>query len=94
MASSKVIRSIFFTTDELFWMEQLTIRSSPNLVDHSRFQIQENCSRNMFPCTSFTKESVEGIISSTHSFVTRHLSIRLHKNPILMNNIEELNLNI
>ncbi|KAL5724958.1 hypothetical protein ACHQM5_008158 [Ranunculus cassubicifolius] len=69
MSSSKVIGSIFFATDELFWVKQLTVSSCPHFINHSG--------------SSFTEESVEGIISSSDSFVTRHLSIRLTKKHIL-----------
>ncbi|MFS8023065.1 hypothetical protein Hanom_Chr16g01447041 [Helianthus anomalus] len=32
----------------------------------------------MFPSACFAEESVEGVITSSNSFVTRHLAIRLN----------------
>ena len=47
------------------------------LTDDSGFQVDKDGSRNMLSCSSLTEEGVEGVISSSNSLVTRHLSVWL-----------------
>lgn len=79
MAASKVVRSVFLAADELFWVEELAVGPGPHLVDDGGLEINEDSSRNVLPCAGFAKEGVESIVSSTNSFVTWHLAIRLQK---------------
>jgi beta-N-acetylglucosaminidase len=39
MTSSKVVCGIFFATDELFWVEELAVCASADLIDHSWLEI-------------------------------------------------------
>jgi hypothetical protein len=59
-------------------MEQLSVGSSSHLIDDGGFQIEEHTSRNVFSGTSFRKESVESIVSSSNGFIRWHLSIWLN----------------
>jgi len=77
MASSKVVSSIFFTRDQLFWMEELSVSTSSDFINDSWFEIKEDTSWDMFTSTSFTEESVEGIITTTNSLVRWHLAVWL-----------------
>ena len=47
------------------------------LTNDSWLQIYKNSPGDVLPSSSLTEEGVEGIISSSQSFVTGHLSIRL-----------------
>jgi len=55
----------------------LSVGTGSDFIDNGGFQIEENGSGDVFTSTSFTEESVEGIISSSDGFVRGHLSIRL-----------------
>jgi len=77
MSSSEVVSSIFFTRDQLFRMEELSVSTSSDFINNSWFKIEEYTSWYVFSSTSFTEESVEGIITTTNGFVRWHLSIRL-----------------
>ena len=77
MTTSEVISCILFPRDELLWMEELSIGSSPHFIDYCRFQVQENASGYVFACTSFREEGVERIVSTPNSFVRGHLAVRL-----------------
>jgi hypothetical protein len=77
MTSSEVVSSIFFTRNELFWVEELSVSTSSDFIDNSWFEIEEYTSWDMFTSTSFTEESVESIITTTDSLIRWHLSVRL-----------------
>ena len=77
MTTGIVVGSIFFTGDELLWMEQLAVRSCADLVDHSWFQVHENCSGDVFASSSFAEEGVERVVSTSNGLVGGHLSVRL-----------------
>lgn len=78
MTTSVVVGSIFFTSDQLFWMEELTISSGTNFIDDSWLEINKHCTWHMLATSGFTEESVEGIISTTNSFIRWHLTIWLN----------------
>jgi hypothetical protein len=77
MSSCEVVSSIFFTRDQLFWMEELSVSTSSDFINNSWFEIEEYTSWDVFTSTSFTEEGVESIITTTNSFVRWHLTIRL-----------------
>jgi len=77
MSSSEVVSGIFFTRDQLFWVEELSVGTSSDFIDDSWFEIEEYASWDVFSSTSFTEEGVESIITTTNSFVRWHLTIRL-----------------
>ena len=47
-------------------------------TNYSRLQVNKDGSRNVFSRSSFTEERVEGIVSSSNSFIAWHLAIRLN----------------
>ena len=77
MSSSEVVSGIFFTRDQLFWVEELSVCTSSNFIDNGGFEIEEYASWDMLSGSSFTEEGVEGIITTTNGLVRWHLSIRL-----------------
>merc|ERR1711997_376662 len=77
MTSCIVIGSIFFSSYQLFRVEELTIGSSSYLIYNSRFEIDEYSTRDVLSCSGLREKSVERVITSADSLVTWHLSIRL-----------------
>jgi hypothetical protein len=77
VTTGEVVSSVFFTRNQLFRVEELTIGSSTDFINDSGLQIDEHASRNVFASTSFREKGVESIITSTNSFVRGHLTIRL-----------------
>ena len=77
VTSSEVVSGVFFTRDQLFWMEELSVSTSSDFVNNGWFEIKEYASWDMFSSTSFTEEGVEGIITASDGLVRRHLAIRL-----------------
>ena len=78
VTSGKIVGSVFFSGDQLLRMEKLSVSSSSNLVNDSGFQVKKNSSGDVLSSASLREESVEGIITTTNSFVRWHLTIRLN----------------
>lgn len=47
------------------------------LTNYCRLQVDEHCTGYMFAGAGFAEEGVEGIVSTSDGFVSRHLAIRL-----------------
>jgi len=77
MSSGEVVGSIFFSGDQLFWVEELSVGSSSNFINDGWFQIQKNGSWDVFSSSSFREESVESIITSSDGFIRWHLTVWL-----------------
>jgi len=77
MSSGEVVGSIFFTGDELLWMEQLSVGSGSDLIDNGWFEIEEDGSWDVFTSTSLGEEGVEGIVTTTDGFIGWHLTVWL-----------------
>lgn len=69
VTSGEVVSSIFFSGDELFGMEELSVGSGSDLIDDCGFKIEEDASWDVLSGSSFGEESIEGIITTTNSFV-------------------------
>mmetsp|Transcript_66257 Transcript_66257/g.104908 ORF Transcript_66257/g.104908 Transcript_66257/m.104908 type:complete len:203 (-) Transcript_66257:121-729(-) len=78
VSTSIVVSRIFFAGYQLFWVKQLSVSASPNLIDNSGFQVYEDSTRNVFSRSSFAEKRVKGIITTADGFVARHLAIRLN----------------
>ena len=77
VTTSIVVGSIFLTGDKLLRMVKLAVSTSTDFITHTRFQINHDGTGNVFAGTSFGKKGVERVITTTNSFVGRHLTIRL-----------------
>ena len=77
MSSGEVVGSIFFTGDELLWMEQLSVGSGSDLIDNGWLEIEEDGSWDVFTSTSLGEEGVESIVTTTDRFIGWHLTVRL-----------------
>ena len=65
MTTGEVVSGIFFSSDELFWMEELSVGSGSDLIDNGWLEIEEDSSWDVLSGTSLGKEGVEGIITTT-----------------------------
>merc|ERR1719228_624500 len=77
MSSSVVVGCIFLSCNELLRVEQLSVRSCPNLINNSWLQVDKDSSRNMFPRPGLREEGVKAVVSSPDGLVAGHLTVRL-----------------
>jgi len=77
VTSGEVVGSIFFTGDELLWMEELSVGTGSNLIDNGWLEIEEDSSWNVLTSTSLGEEGVESVITTTDGFIGWHLTVRL-----------------
>jgi len=54
-----VVGGIFLSSDELFWVEELSVCSGTDFVNDSWLKIDEDSSRNVLSGSSLREESVE-----------------------------------
>jgi len=78
MSSGEVVGGIFFSGDELLWMEELSVGSGSDLIDNGWLEIEEDSSWDVLTGTSLGEEGVEGIVTTTDGFVGWHLTIWLN----------------
>jgi hypothetical protein len=77
VASSVVVRGVFFARDQLLRVEEGTEFSGAHLVDHRWLQVQIHASRNMLAGTSLREERVECIVSVSNGLVRGHLAVNV-----------------
>ena len=77
MASGEVVGGIFFTGDELLWVEQLSVGTGSNFIDNGWLEIEEDGSWDVLTSTSLGEEGVESVVTATDGFVGWHLTVRL-----------------
>jgi len=77
MSSGEVVGSIFFTGDELLWMEELSVGSGSDLIDDGWLEIEEDGSWDVLTSTSLGEEGVESVVTTTDGFIGWHLTVRL-----------------
>ena len=78
MATREVVRGILLTGDELFRVEKLPVCTSADLIDHRRFEVDEDAARHVLAGPRLGEEGVERIIAATDRLVARHLAVRLN----------------
>jgi len=77
VAMSVVVGSILLASDELFRVEQLAVGASADLIDHSRFQVDEDSTRDVLASAGLREEGVERIITIADGLIAGHLAIGL-----------------
>jgi hypothetical protein len=77
MSSGEVVGSIFFTGDELLWMEELSVSSGSDFIDNGWLEIEEDGSWDVLTSTGLGEEGVESVVTTTDRFIGWHLTIRL-----------------
>jgi hypothetical protein len=78
MSSGEVVGSIFFTGDELLWMEELSVGTGSDLIDDGWLEIEEDGSWDVLTSTSLGEEGVESVITTTDGFIGWHLTVWLN----------------
>ena len=81
MSSGEVVGGIFFSRDELLWMEELSVGSGSDLIDNGWLEIEEDSSWDVLTGTSLGEEGVEGIVTTTDGFIGWHLTCLLYTSP-------------
>ena len=76
--TGEVVGSILLTGDQLFRVEQLTVSTRADLVDHRRLQVDEDAPRHVLAGARLGEEGVERVITATDRLVARHLAVRLN----------------
>ena len=74
MATGEVVGGILLAGDQLLRMEQLTVRTRADLIDHRRLQVDEDTSRHVLAGARLGEEGVERIITATDSLVAPKFS--------------------
>ena len=72
-----VVGGILLTSDQLFWVEELTVGASADLIDDGWLQINEDGAWDVLAGASLREEGVEGVVTTTDGLVRGHLTIRL-----------------
>ena len=77
VTTSEVVGGILLTRDELFWVEELSVGTSADLINDGWFQVKEDATWDVLAGTSLGEEGVESIITATDGLVRWHLTIWL-----------------
>ena len=96
MTPSIVVGGVLLPRDHVLGVEQVPVSSgshlkkqktisvhSPpgHLVDHGGFEVNEDCSRDVFAGRGFREERVEGVVGDAHRVVGGHLTIGVNPCP-------------
>merc|ERR1719481_1135170 len=65
VASSVVVGSIFFTADKLLGMKELPVGTSPDLIYHGRFKVEEDSPGNMLSGACLGEKGGEAVVGSS-----------------------------
>jgi len=69
VAPGIIVGRVLLACHELLWVEQLPIDSSSDLINYGWLQVDKYGPGDMLASSSFREKGVEGIISSSNSFV-------------------------
>ena len=77
VTTSEVVGGILLTRDELFWVEELSVGTSADLINDGGFQVKEDATWDVLAGTSLGEEGVERVVAAADSLVGGHLAVRL-----------------
>jgi hypothetical protein len=77
MATSEVVGSILFATDELLRVEELAIGASADLINHGGLEVKEDAAGHMLAGAGLAEKGVESVVTTADGLVGGHLPIRL-----------------
>ena len=77
VTTSVVVSSILLAGDQLLRVVKLAVSTRTHFVNHSGLQIKVYAAGNVLASTSLREKGVERVITTAHSLVRRHLTIRL-----------------
>ena len=69
MATGEVVGGILLAGDQLLRMEQLTVRTRADLIDHRRLQVHEDAPRHVLAGARLGEEGVERVVATTDRLV-------------------------
>jgi len=69
VSSGEVVGSVFFSGDELFGVEELSVGSGSNFIDDGGFEVEEDASGDVLSCSGLAEECIEGIITASNGLV-------------------------
>ena len=69
MTTGIVVCGILLAGDELLGVEQLTVGTSPDLINYSGLKVEEDGTGHVLSSSSLGEEGVEGIISVSYCLV-------------------------
>ena len=75
VTTGEVVGGILLTGDQLFRVEELTVGTGTDLVDHGGLQVDEDGTGDVLTGTGLGEEGVEGIVTTADGLVGRHLPI-------------------
>ena len=77
VATSEVVSSVLLASNQLLWMEQLTVCAGAHLINNSGLQVNHHTARHMLASTGLREEGVECIVTTANRLVAGHLTIGL-----------------
>ena len=76
--TGEVVGSILLTGDQLLRVEQLTVRTRADLIDHRRLQVDEDAPRHVLSSTRLGEERVERIITAPNGIHLEIISLNMN----------------
>uniref|UniRef100_A0A0L0NZ90 Uncharacterized protein n=1 Tax=Candidozyma auris TaxID=498019 RepID=A0A0L0NZ90_CANAR len=83
VATSVVVRRIFFTGNQLLWVKQILVGARTNLVYHVWLQIHVQCSRHVLARACFGEKSRESLFATFRS-VQSFLKVSIWSDPVFL----------
>mmetsp|Transcript_36609 Transcript_36609/g.61693 ORF Transcript_36609/g.61693 Transcript_36609/m.61693 type:complete len:458 (+) Transcript_36609:171-1544(+) len=77
VTTGEVVGGVLLAGNELLGVEQLTVGTGADLVDHGRLEIEEDAAGHVLAGTSLREEGVESVVTATDGLVGGHLSVGL-----------------
>eukprot|EP00976_Prorocentrum_cordatum_P072379 1180690-Prorocentrum_minimum.AAC.2 len=78
VTTGEVVGGILLAGDQLLGVEQLTVGTSADLIDHGGLEIEEHAAGHVLAGTGLGEEGVERIITATDGLVGGHLPVGLN----------------
>ena len=78
MTACVVVGSVLFAREKILGVEELSVGAGADLVEHGRFQVNEDSSRDVFAGVSLGEEDIEAVVLDAFAVVAGHLPIRLN----------------
>lgn len=77
VSTGEVVGGILLSGDKLLRVEELPVGTGPDLVDHSRLEIEEDAPWDVLSGSGLGEEGVESIITTSDGLVGWHLAVGL-----------------
>ena len=77
VAASVVVGGVLLPGHQLLRVEELTVGSGSNLVNHRWLKVDKDGPGDVLACAGLGEEGVEGVVAAADSLVRGHLAVRL-----------------